>query len=279
MKNRRIKEELKHIYQPAIPQKKDEFLRTIENNLLADADWQSTMQDRMQGMMQDRMQGTMQNTMQNTYGQNSCSKAFKQISMQDFLIMQLHYIPSWVWGISVLVFAIAFYIMRNLGTEAAWIISALLPFVAVSAVTALHRSIYYEMDELEQATRFSLKAVVYARLCIVGISNVLLMLILSPIMVEMCQISLLEVIACLLCPYTMTAFCCLYVLRMWHSEENIFACAGISMAVSLLCFFQEKFQLIAVSASMYLLIACMLSVLTLVECKRYFIYMEEWRWS
>ena len=44
----------------------------------------------------------------------------------------------------------------------------LLPFVALLAVTEGTRSAVYGMEELELATRFSLKSVLLARLCLVG---------------------------------------------------------------------------------------------------------------
>ena len=47
-----------------------------------------------------------------------------------------------------------------------WITAALLPFVALLAVTEGTRSAVYGMEELELATRFSLKSVLLARLCL-----------------------------------------------------------------------------------------------------------------
>ena len=61
-----------------------------------------------------------------------------------------------------------------------WITAALLPFVALLAVTEGTRSAVYGMEELELATRFSLKSVLLARLCLVGSLHAVLLLCLTP---------------------------------------------------------------------------------------------------
>ncbi len=60
-----------------------------------------------------------------------------------------------------------------------WITAALLPFVALLAVTEGTRSAVYGMEELELATRFSLKSVLLARLCLVGSLHAALLLCLT----------------------------------------------------------------------------------------------------
>ena len=54
-----------------------------------------------------------------------------------------------------------------------WIISALIPFIAMSILTENARSGIYLMAELEMAARFSLKSVILARMEILGKTSVI----------------------------------------------------------------------------------------------------------
>lgn len=102
------------------------------------------------------------------------------ISNLSFMISQAGYIRKRVWGISGVLFGVAYLGACVLGQDVMWVISALLPFAAVSVVSEHHRSYVFQMSELEMAARFSLKSVALARIGILGISHLLLLLFLIP---------------------------------------------------------------------------------------------------
>lgn len=241
MTNRTIKEELKKIYQPPVPQQKNTFLKRVYKM--------------------------------------SVSVASTEITTPQFLLSQLRYIRPWGWIVSISVFIIALFMIDSLENEAGWAISALIPFVSVSLIAELHRSVHFKMDELEQSSRFSLKAVVFARLCILGLSNLFLLSVLAPFMIGLCQISAIDAVVYLLCPYTMTSFLCLLILRYWHSNENILACAGISIIVSLFFFLSDHLKELTIGPIYYLSITLVLLALMLLEYKKYFTDLEAFTWS
>ena len=180
------------------------------------------------------------------------------ISNLSFMISQAGYIRKRVWGISGVLFGVAYLGACVLGQDVMWVISALLPFAAVSVVSEHHRSYVFQMSELEMAARFSLKSVALARIGILGISHLLLLLFLIPAefvasgtvemvgMVLRTLLMLFLIPACawfhtsslfqtglyLLVPYLLSADAGLWAVRKTQGQEAIYACVGIAVCVS-----------------------------------------------
>ena len=90
------------------------------------------------------------------------------LSTGEFLFSQLFYLRPWSWLLAVAIFAAALFLMKNRLPEQIRLVSVLLPFAALSTVTELHRSARCRMEELEMASRFSLKTLLLARLTLLG---------------------------------------------------------------------------------------------------------------
>lgn len=241
MRNKRIKTELQNVYQPPKPLHKKEFCEQMR--------------------------------------QESGSNQIFYLTTPEFLASQLHYIRPWGWVVSVAVLLASFVLMDMFGEKSGWRISALVPFISSSLIVELHRSVHFRMDELEQATRFSLKAVTFARLFLLGICNLVLLIVLAPFMIGMCKLSPLAAGVYLLAPYLATSFLCLLMLRMWHSKENVIACGGISVGISLLCVSFEQMQRLTASPFFCVSLLFLLLIFVLLEYKKYFATMEELAWN
>ena len=127
------------------------------------------------------------------------------ISNLSFMISQAGYIRKRVWGISGVLFGVAYLGASVLGQDVMWVISALLPFAAVSVVTEQNRFHIFLMSELEMAARFSLKSVVLARMEILGIVHLLVLLFLIPVCARLHGASVFQTGLYLLVPYLLTA--------------------------------------------------------------------------
>ena len=102
-----------------------------------------------------------------------------ELTHLEFLRMQVHYIRKGNWLISVVFFLSALFALRQAELELLWPISAFVPFLALSVVAENSRSLRYGMEELELSSRFSLKAIVMARMGVIGLGNLMLLLILA----------------------------------------------------------------------------------------------------
>lgn len=205
-----------------------------------------------------------------------------QASVWEMLRTQMSYIRPWGWLLSVAVFLAALLLLRERRSEDLWMVSALLPFAALSTILELNRSACYAMEELELATRFSLKTVLLARMGVLGLGNLLLLVALSPLVLGLAQTSVMETGFALLCPYCLTSFLCLEVLRRWRQREYRLLCAGVAGSVSIFCWvlgegtslLQEHGTVLWYGSITLLLLGWMLWAY-----RRYFIDLEEGAWN
>ena len=114
-----------------------------------------------------------------------------RISWSVFLQTQMHYIRKWNWLLSLCIFAAAILLTLHpwqttapqeqlQELSAPVILSACIPFLALATIAEAGRSARFGMEELELSARFSLQAVLCARLGILGGGNLLLLAVLMP---------------------------------------------------------------------------------------------------
>lgn len=202
-----------------------------------------------------------------------------RLSAAQFLISYIGFIRPWGWVLSALIFITALRLMWELRTkpEDIWTVSALLPFAALSAIAELNRSARYKMEELELASRFSLKFVMLARMELMGLGNLLLLTALSPFAVWWGHLTLVEIGFYILCPYCMTTWINLIIVRHWRCAENLYACAVAAGGVSLLCYATYRWSYLArdISPAGYGWITVILVALMILEYKKYLSKREE----
>lgn len=160
-----------------------------------------------------------------------------QMNFCGFLFSQMAYIRKWIWGISAAVFTVAMFGTITASKNLVWFISALTPLLAVTVITECGRSENYEMAELEMATRFSLRSVVFARLGILGMENLIVLcslLVFGIKSVEMKngELELIWTGVCIIIPYLLTDFIGLQIVRRLKGQEAVYLCAGVAFCIS-----------------------------------------------
>lgn len=160
-----------------------------------------------------------------------------QMNFCEFLFSQMAYIRKWIWGISAAVFTVAMFGAITASKNLVWIISALTPLLAVTVITECGRSENYEMAELEMATRFSLRSVVFARLGILGMENLIVLcsLLVFGIKNDGNRNGGMELIwtgVCIILPYLLTDFIGLQIVRRFKEQEAVYFCAGAAFCIS-----------------------------------------------
>lgn len=159
----------------------------------------------------------------------------QDISYGEFLKMQIHYISRWSFITAVIVFIIALFMARRVENEIIWFVSAAIPFLALSTAAEGSRSARYKMDELEMASRFSTRAVMAARMGVLGAGNLLLLALMIPVFGTRIQMNFLISGIHILCPYLLTAFIDMVIVRKMHGRESLYPCLGATVLVSGLC--------------------------------------------
>ena len=156
------------------------------------------------------------------------------ISIFDFVKLQISYIRKRVWILSVIVMMLSIVSKKYVGVDCIWVISAMMPFVAVSMVSENNRSEIYGMAELEQTSRFSLKSVMYARLVIVGVSHLMFLSFIIPFVGNGILMPHMQIGIYILVPYLLASTMGVIAVRRNRGKENSYYCFGISCMVSCL---------------------------------------------
>lgn len=155
-----------------------------------------------------------------------------KISTWQFILAQLSYLRKWVLALSILLLFPALIGAYYISQDTLWVISSLIPFLGLLAVTESTRSAMYGMSEFELSTRFSLKCVVLARLSILGGMDMIVLCFLIPLCCACSKFSLLQTGIYLFVPYLLTVNLSLWLTRVFHTKEAVYGCAGVAIAVS-----------------------------------------------
>lgn len=160
--------------------------------------------------------------------QPSCGQYRQPASLMRLLSVQLTYFSKWVWLLSGIIFAAAVWFQRM--EEMQWAVCACIPFLGMVTVEQSFCSPAFQMAELEQASRLSLKSVAAARMGLLGAGNLVFLLVLT--LGTQSARGMQGLL--FLTPYLMTSFGCLQVTRRLRGKEAIYAGAGVAAAVSCL---------------------------------------------
>lgn len=191
------------------------------------------------------------------------------ISTFAFMKLQISYIRKSVWLVSILVLILAMVSKAIMGKDCIWMISAMMPFIALCMIAESARTEMYGMAELEQASRFSLKSVMYARLSIIGITHLILLGMVIPFAKNGILISYIQLGIYILVPYLLTSTLGLMIVRRVRGKENIYFCAGISVMVSYLnLLIKDSFQQIY-DEKWFIWWVCVFAYLLVKVCSEY----------
>lgn len=155
-----------------------------------------------------------------------------RIRMWQFILTQITYFRKWTLVLSVLFLLPALLSARHIDPNTLWILSALIPFLGLLAVTESTRSAMAGMQEIEMSTRFSLKSVTLARMSVLGLLDVLVLCCLIPLCHISSNLPLLQTGLCLLVPYLLTVNISLFLTRRFHDREAFYGCMFTTVLIS-----------------------------------------------
>ncbi len=200
----------------------------------------------------------------------------------DFVCAQAAYIRKRVWVISTLFFVVTIIGAAFMNQDMLWCVSAFMPVLALSILTESGRSEVYGMSEFELSTRFSLKSVVLAKLGILGFSNFVLFCLLCPFAYINSCVSILQTGVYMACPYLLTIFGGLWIVRKIRSKESIYICYGIAAVVSLgnIILYQSSAIIYTEQSFIWWISALIFSLIgTINQCYKMIKQTEELAWN
>lgn len=195
----------------------------------------------------------------------------RNISMPEFVLMQVAYIRKSVWVLAFVILGAALICAWRDSGNTERMIAALLPFAAAAAAIETQRSNACQMAEMEAATRFSLRSMVFAKMLIMGIAFLGLFIIVTPIIAVTLESSLIVTATHILVPYLVTMIICLNTEHTKVGRSNMYLSVAVAAGVSI-CVIMAGANIVMMitklSEHLFILITILLLVVTAFECRK-----------
>ena len=165
-------------------------------------------------------------------------------------------------------------------TDMVWVIASFVPACVLTPMVLLSRSERFGMEELEAASRFSLRFIRIVRMFILGIFSLVLLFSVGIILRITATASVMDHMMLVVFPYLVSAYGAMLVTRKWHGKENIFGVLAVCVFGGLLPYAERAIRLSGQSANniILLLIAMILGAMFR-ECKLYVKESENLSWN
>ena len=152
----------------------------------------------------------------------------------DMIPVQIGYIHKSAWICAALVFAVILYSLSGQNENTVFMVAAFTPFLALSVLVESNRSGRYNMSELEAVTRYSLRSIVFCKMLILGIFDLIFLLFVIAITGVRSGKDMLSSGTYILLPYLLTMWLGLMIEQTRIGRETPYVATGISMLISLI---------------------------------------------
>ena len=142
------------------------------------------------------------------------------------LWLQFSHISISSWFVSLAMLLAVLYLRHSYSEEGVAMVLASMPFLATVSVVESFRSRLYGMEELEMSSRFSLKSILLARMCIMGLENTLLGMVIAFLLPG----NVFQTILRIFVFYLAAAHICFRIVRELAGREGILSCFGLAAA-------------------------------------------------
>lgn len=152
----------------------------------------------------------------------------------EFFLSQIKYIRKRFWCLSVLVLvaltvcSAAFY----QGQEIVGILSALLPLLTLASLSELHKSVSFQMAELESSCKYNLEKVTLIRLCVLDSFHLSILLLCLFFFKSQSQYNLLRYAVYAVTPFLLSSYLSFWMTNHLSSKHTLTLCSGITLILS-----------------------------------------------
>lgn len=205
-----------------------------------------------------------------------------KISTLQFILTQATFLRKSTLLISSMLIIPALLGTYYIDLNTLWVISSLIPFLALLAITESTRSAVYGMIEFEISTRFSLKSVLLAKLSILGVLDFIILCCVTPLCCINSKIPLFQTTIYLFVPYLLTVNISLWITRHFQDKESIYSCMSVAVLISglnAILHFIAKFIYQFSYFNWWLLLAVILIIGMINELSRTIKQTEEYKWN
>lgn len=197
----------------------------------------------------------------------------RRMQIFDVLKIEIKYMGLKSCFTGLVLCVLLFLAAKSGQTQFMWVMSSVIPALVLLPVTAIGRSERCGMEELEAASRFSLRFIRMIRMLILGCISLVLIVLVSCYLKVQLHISILEIFYFIGFPYLVNVWGCMLITRKWHAKENIYGCIGVTVMSCILPFIADTMKLKSIIPG-YVACAALLVVFT-VTVKEMIMYVKE----
>ncbi|MGN1088795.1 MAG: hypothetical protein ACI4Q6_00210, partial [Huintestinicola sp.] len=155
---------------------------------------------------------------------------YPKLGFGGFVLSQVKYIRKRVWVVSVMIVAAAVFTVCLMPQEyflhirmpAVWMVSSMVPFLAMLTAAEISRSDVFGMAEFETACRFSLPQLTGARTLILGTASFTVIFALTFISGYFSPVSIANAALYILSPFLLTNGISLAVFSRFKGQESVY---------------------------------------------------------
>ncbi|MCM1022891.1 MAG: hypothetical protein NC395_02385 [Prevotella sp.] len=161
---------------------------------------------------------------------------YPKLTYPEFVLLQIGYIRKRVWLVSAAVLLAGIgtvCVMPENGRMIVWIMSALIPFLAVLTAAEISRSDVFGMSEIEAGCRFALPQITGARMIILGVCNFAVISVVTVLTGIFSPFGIAKSALYILMPYVFVCGISLTVFDRERGQDGVFISGAAALAVSL----------------------------------------------
>ncbi len=161
---------------------------------------------------------------------------YPKMSYLGFVLSQICYIRKRVWIFSTALLLIALGAVCVIPQDqkyAVWIVSALIPFLALLTATEISRSDIFGMSEIEAGCRFSLPQLTGARMIILGACDLTVIPVIAVILGVSSPLGIIKTALYILTPFITVNGISLVILNRIKGFDGVYLSAAAAAGVSL----------------------------------------------
>lgn len=211
---------------------------------------------------------------------------FPKARYRNFVISQIGYIRkrNWLLSLSLVIgiFSYLKFVQIEILTTVLWVISSILPFIALVVILEISRSNSYHMSELEMSCKHSLSDIVLVRLGVLGSFNFAMFISLLLLLSRWSDYGIWRIGIYMSVPFLLTCTLSLIILNYLKVKDTSYICGGISCLVSVSnsvfvnqaeSVFTDRYLMLWGIVLFTLLIVLIMQIIRLIK------NMEELQWS
>lgn len=167
-------------------------------------------------------------------------RKMRKICTMEMIVKQFRFIAAPIYFLQGVILLFLYIVIslamfsENFISNLPALVSASAILVSMTALPTYEKSRRYHMIEIESATRISYPQVILARICAIGIGDIICLTVLVLLAFEKINFPAQSILSFVLIPFLFCGAGCLFIQNHMNNEYSVYISAGFSLAIGIL---------------------------------------------